>query len=111
MAPQVDRTEIRRHRSSNAGPAMTLSEISNLIIRSRRGRGWGYIRIQGALANLGHWNQIVAADCFIVEVWTCRGLTRFVVYFSLIYRYDRLKSAALPFTSSVLGHPRGERQP
>ena len=28
-----------------------------------------------------HWNQIVAADFFTVELWTCRGLTRFVVLF------------------------------
>jgi putative transposase len=79
-------------------------------------RGWGYRRIQGAIANLGHilahttvanilkrhgiepapernrkttwkefldrhWDQLVAADSFTVEVWTCSGLTRFVVLF------------------------------
>jgi len=79
-------------------------------------RAWGYRRIQGALANLGHvlahttianilkrhgiepapersrrstwkefltrhWDQIVATDFFTVEVWTCSGLTRFVVLF------------------------------
>src|SRR2546427_11714573 len=79
-------------------------------------RGWGYLRIQGALANLGHrvarttvanilkrhgiapaperikqttwkeflkrhWDQIIATDFFTVEVWTCSGLTRFVVLF------------------------------
>ena len=28
-----------------------------------------------------HWDQIVATDFFTVEVWTCSGLTRFVVIF------------------------------
>jgi putative transposase len=79
-------------------------------------RNWGYRRIQGALANLGHtvargtipkilklhgleaaperarmttwkeflhryWEMIVAADFFTVEVWTLRGLQRFLVLF------------------------------
>jgi transposase InsO family protein len=79
-------------------------------------RGWGYRRIQGALANLGHvlahktianilkqhgiepapersrkttwkeflsrhFDQIVASDFFTVEVWTSKGLTRFIVLF------------------------------
>jgi len=79
-------------------------------------RDWGYTRIIGALANLGHqvargtvanilernglepaperkrktswkeflqrhWDSIVAADFFTVEVWTCHGLQRFMVLF------------------------------
>jgi hypothetical protein len=28
-----------------------------------------------------HWDLIVAADFFMIEVWTCRGLRRFVVLF------------------------------
>ncbi|HYR44237.1 MAG TPA: hypothetical protein VER98_14505, partial [Terriglobia bacterium] len=28
-----------------------------------------------------HWAQIIAADFFTVEVWTCNGLTRFIVLF------------------------------
>ncbi len=28
-----------------------------------------------------HWDQIVATDFFTVEVWTCSGLTRFVILF------------------------------
>jgi len=28
-----------------------------------------------------HWTQIVAADFFTVEIWTCTGLTRFIVLF------------------------------
>ena len=79
-------------------------------------RDWGYRRIQGALAKLGHevargtiatilkahgsepapestrkatwkefplrhWEVLVAADFFTVEVWTLKGLTRYVVLF------------------------------
>src|SRR5262249_42435271 len=28
-----------------------------------------------------HWHQIIATDFFTVEVWTCSGLTRFIVLF------------------------------
>jgi transposase InsO family protein len=28
-----------------------------------------------------HWNQILAADFFTVEVWTCTGLKRFIILF------------------------------
>jgi transposase InsO family protein len=97
------------------GPPRTRDEIKNLIVRmATENRDWGYRRIQGALANLGHevargtianilkehglepapernrkttwkeflsrhWEVIVAADFFTVEVWTRSGLTRFLV--------------------------------
>jgi transposase InsO family protein len=99
------------------GRPKTLAEISKLVVRmAEENRTWGYRRIQGAIANLGHmlahttianilkrhgiepapdrnrkttwkefldrhWDQIVATDFFTVEVWTCSGLTRFVVLF------------------------------
>ena len=99
------------------GRPKTLAEISELVVRmAEENRTWGYRRIQGAIANLGHilahttvanilkrhgiepapernrkttwkefldrhWDQLVAADFFTVEVWTCSGLTRFVVLF------------------------------
>jgi len=103
------------HRMPGRPP--TRAEIRTLVIRmAEENRGWGYLRIQGALANLGHrvarttvanilkrhgiapaperikrttwkeflkrhWDQIIATDFFTVEVWTCSGLTRFVVLF------------------------------
>src|SRR6267378_3459703 len=84
--------------SSNRRPGRprTATEISNLVIRmAEENRSWGYRRIQGALANVGHvvarttiadilkrhWDQIVATDFFTVELWTCTGLQRFVVLF------------------------------
>ena len=87
------------------GRPRTTTEITTLIIRmAEENRGWGYRRIQRALANLGssawqtkrgaskrsrkttwkeflgrHFDQIVASDFFTVEVRTPKGLTRFVV--------------------------------
>jgi transposase InsO family protein len=99
------------------GRPCTRSEISELVVRmAEENRSWGYRRIQGAIANLGHvlarttianilkrqgiepapertrkttwkeflnrhWDQILACDFFTVEVWTCSGLTRFLVLF------------------------------
>ena len=85
---------------------------------AEQNRDWGYRRIQGALANLGHemarstiaailerhgiepapergrqttwkefltrhWERIVAADFFTIEVWTQYGLQRCIVLFYL----------------------------
>ena len=99
------------------GRPSTSAELSDLVVRmAKENRTWGYLRIQGAMANLGHvlarttiaeilkrhgiepapersrrttwkeflnrhWDQIIATDFFTVEVWTCTGLTRFVVLF------------------------------
>jgi putative transposase len=101
----------------NPGRPKTLAEISEIVVRlAEENRTWGYRRIQGAIANLGHvlayttianilkrhgiepapernrrttwkefldrhWDQLIATDFFTVEVWTCSGLTRFVVLF------------------------------
>jgi putative transposase len=43
-----------------------------------------------------HWELIVAADFFTLEVWTVKGLKRFFVLFSSIFRRARLRSQALP---------------
>jgi hypothetical protein len=40
-----------------------------------------------------HWDQIIAADFFTVEVWTCTGLTRFMVFIDISTR--RLEIAGL----------------
>jgi hypothetical protein len=99
------------------GRPRTVAEVEVLVRRiAEENRDWGYRRIQGALANLGHvlahntiakilkqhgiepapersrkttwkeflsrhWEQIVASGFFTVEVWTKKGLQRFVVLF------------------------------
>src|SRR6516225_8369565 len=43
--------------SANRGPGRprTVAEITTLVLRfARENRSWGYLRIQGALANIGH---------------------------------------------------------
>jgi hypothetical protein len=99
------------------GRPRTGAELEALVLRmAQENRKWGYERIQGALANLGHdlspntianilkgngidpapererkttwkeflsrhFDQIAATDFFTVEVWTFKGLQRFVVLF------------------------------
>jgi len=99
------------------GRPVTAKEIAALVVgMAEENRSWGYRRIQGALANLGHvlahktianilkqhgiepapernrkatwkeflsrhWEQIVASDFLTVEVWTLKGLQRFIVLF------------------------------
>jgi putative transposase len=103
--------------SRKAGRPLKQADLADLVIRmAQENRDWGYRRLQGALANLGHecarstisailrrhgiepapernrkttwkefisrhWELIVAADFFTVEVWTSKGLTRFLVLF------------------------------
>jgi putative transposase len=105
--------------SKQRGPGRpgTQAKIQALVVRmATENRDWGYRRIQGALANLGHelargtianilkahglepapersrkttweefllrhWEVLVAADFFTSEVWTRKGLTRYVVLF------------------------------
>jgi putative transposase len=97
---------------------------------ARENRDWGYRRIQGALANLGHevargtiasilkrqglepapernrkttwkeflsWHRevIVAADFFTIEVWTGRGLSRFLVLFFIDLASRRVEIGGL----------------
>ena len=98
------------------GRPVTKKDLEVLVVRmAEENRDWGYRRLQGALANLGHecarstianilrrhgiepaperkrkttwkeffkrhWELIVAAD-FHDEVWTSRGLTRYLVLF------------------------------
>ena len=104
-------------RNRAPGRPRTRAEVAALVVRmANENRDWGYRRIAGALANLGHslspatiasilkhhgvepapersrkttwkefltrqWESIVAADFFTVEVWTRRGLQRFLVLF------------------------------
>jgi putative transposase len=122
----------------NPGRPRTLTEISNLVVRmAEENRTWGYRRIQGAMANLGHvlahstvanilkrhgiepapernrkttwkefltrhWDQIVATDFFTVEVWTCSGLTRFVVLFFMDLKTRRVEIGGVASSANGL---------
>ena len=104
-------------RNRTPGRPRTRAEVVALVVRlASENRDWGYRRITGALANLGHtlspatiakilkhhgiepapdrtrkttwkefltrhWESIAATDFFTVEVWTHRGLQRFLVLF------------------------------
>jgi hypothetical protein len=103
--------------SGKRGPGRPpiIATMERLVVQmAKENRQWGYRRIQGALANVGHtaarstiadilqrngiepapqrgcktswknflaqhWDLIAAADFFTVEVWTGRGLRRFLV--------------------------------
>jgi transposase InsO family protein len=113
------------------GRPATAKEIEALVVRmATANRDWGYLRIQGALSNLGHelarstianilkrnaiepapervrkttWKeflsqhreQIVAADFFTVEVWTRKGLQRFMVLFFIELSTRRVQIAGI----------------
>ena len=119
--------------SANRKPGRPLkqNDITALVIRmAQENRDWGYRRLQGALANLGHecarstiaailrrhgiepapernrkttwmeflkrhWDLIVAADFFTVEVWTRRGLSRFLVLFFIDLETRRVEIAGI----------------
>jgi transposase InsO family protein len=119
------------------GRPKTVAEISKIVLlMAEENRTWGYRRIQGALANLGHilahttianilkrhiepaperirkttwkefidrhWDQIVATDFFTVEVWTCSGLTRFVVLFFMDLSTRRVQIAGIASAANGL---------
>jgi transposase InsO family protein len=101
------------------GRPLTKKDLAAVVVRMAQENGeWGYRRIQGALANLGHecarstiadilrrhgiepapqrnrkmtwteflkrhWELIASADFFTTEVWTSKGLTRYLVLFFL----------------------------
>ncbi len=113
------------------GRPATAREIEALVVRmAKENRDWGYLRILGAMSNLGHelarttiahilkrnaiepaperlrkttwkefltehWEQIVAADFFTVEVWTRKGLQRFMVLFFIDLCTRRVQIAGI----------------
>jgi hypothetical protein len=49
-----------------------------------------------------HWDQIVAADYFTIEVWTSNGLQRFAVLFFLELSTGRVEVAGIAATPNGL---------
>jgi putative transposase len=119
------------HDKRRPGRPRTSKELEALVVRmAEENRSWGYRRMQGAIANLGHklarstiadmlhrhgiepapersrkttwkeflsqhWELIVAADFFTVEVWTASGLKRFLVLFLLDLSSRRVEIAGV----------------
>jgi len=113
------------------GRPRTREKIQDLVVRmATESRDWGYRRIQGALANLGHvvgrgtianilkahglepapernrkttwkeflerhWDVLVAADFFSIEIWTPQGLTRYIVLFFMDLSTRRVHIAGM----------------
>jgi putative transposase len=113
------------------GRPVTAKDLEALVVQmATENRAWGYLRIQGALSNLGHelarstianilkrnaiepapervrkttWkefltqqrNLIVAAGFFTVEVWTRKGLQRFMVLFFMELSSRRVQIAGI----------------
>ena len=105
--------------SQHRGPGRprVMQQIRELVVRlAKENSTWGYTRIRGALANLGHqvgrstiartlqaqWEVLAAADFFTVEVWTRRGLVRVVVLFVIELSTRRVEIAG------VSTQPQGE---
>jgi putative transposase len=49
-----------------------------------------------------HWNQIVATDFFTMEVWTCSGLTRFIVLFFMDLSTRRVQIGGIASSANGL---------
>src|SRR5438093_9257435 len=49
-----------------------------------------------------HWDQLVATDFFTVEVWTCSGLTRFVVLFFMDLSTRRVEIGGIASSANGL---------
>jgi hypothetical protein len=115
----------------NPGRPATAKDIEEPVVRmAKENRSWGYLRIRGALSNLGHevgrntiasilkrngiesapdrvrkttwkefltqhWELLVAADFFTVEVWTPKGLQRFFVLFFIELSTRRVQIAGI----------------
>lgn len=117
--------------SRRPGRPATANDLEALIVRmATENRTWGYERIRGALANLGHevanstianilkrnaiepaperarkttwkeflaqhWDQIAATDFFTVEVWTRKGLRRYMILFFMDLSTRRIGIAGI----------------
>ena len=53
-----------------------------------------------------HWELIVAADFFTVEVWTGRGLQRFIVRFFTKLSTRKMETADIATAANRLGMAR-----
>jgi hypothetical protein len=92
-------------------------ETERLVVRmAKENPGWGYDRIVGAMANLGHrfsdqavgnilramiFHRLVATDFFTVEVLTLRGLITYYVMFFIHLESRRISCPTCPSSSRL----------
>lgn len=88
---------------SNLGHTLARSTISDIL--ERRGIEPAPERIRKTTWKeflTQHWETIVAADFFTVEVWTGKGLQRFIVLFFLELSTRRVEIAGISATANGL---------
>src|SRR5947209_4829279 len=92
---------------SHLGHTLARSTIADVLRR----HGIGPAHQRGRKANwkeflTQHWELIVAADFFTVEVWTARGLKRFLVLFFIDLSTRKVEvSSAGEFQPDALSEP------
>jgi putative transposase len=72
------------HRRGPGSPRVMKTIVALILRMALENRSWGYTRIQGALANLGHQvgRGTAATDFFTIEACTIKGLvTHYVLFF------------------------------
>jgi hypothetical protein len=81
---------------SNPGNELARSTIANILKRNAIEPSPERVRKTTWKEFLArHWEQIVAADFFTVEVWTRKGLQRFMVLFFIDLATRRVQIAGI----------------
>ncbi|MGI9070899.1 MAG: integrase core domain-containing protein [Bryobacteraceae bacterium] len=79
---------------SNLGHTVAQSTIAN-ILRHERSCSGAEQKTTWKEFLAAHWEMLAAADFFTVEVWTFRGLTRYMVFFILDLPTRRVEIAGI----------------
>src|SRR5205085_2891573 len=82
------------------GRPKTLTELSELVVRTCT-RAKSENDVPKEFLDR-HWDQVVATDFFTVEVWTCSGLTRFVVLFFMDLSTRRVEIGGIASSANGL---------
>ena len=81
-----------------AGRPRKSAEISNLVVQmAEENRGWGYLRLRGALANLGH--TVARTPIANILIWRCRPT--FSAYTQRVICFPRPRAADSLTTKAV----------
>ena len=88
---------------SNLGHELARGTIANILKRNAIDPAPERVRKTTWMEFLTqHWDQIVAADFFTVEVWTRKGLRRFMVLFFIELSTRRVQIAGISATANGL---------